>query len=298
MAYEQRWYSGNPGCLIVLLDQSGSMDEVVVGDKLGRRKCDLAAEIVNQTLSRLVDENTTMDSGVKDRAEVAVIGYGGSGVSSALGGFLTGQDIVSLSELAANIVRTEQQEVHGVDSRGEPIVTVVDHLVWVEPSAAGGTPMGEAFRKAHSLVEVWARAHPTSHPPVVINISDGGATDCGNSRDFTPYARQLVEVTTDDGNALLLNIHITEKQTTPIEYPAQIPDLGDVARDPVTVMLAKYLFDTASILPDVVLNRMQAEGTKIEAGARGFVFNGNGPSLTQMFVFVTPRPTGDIPMDR
>ena len=59
------------------------------------------------------------------------------------------------------------------------------------------------------------------------------------------------------------------------------------------VMLAKYLFDTASILPDVVRNRMQAEGTKVEAGARGFVFNGNGPSLTQMFVFVTP-----IPMDR
>ena len=297
MAYEQPWYSGNPGCLIILLDQSGSMDDVVVGDKEGRRKCDLAAEIVNRTLSGLVDENTTMDSGVKDRAEVAVIGYGGSGVSSALGGFLTGQDIVSLSELATNIVRTEQKKKHGVDARGEPIVTMVDHLIWIEPSADGGTPMGEAFRKARSLAEAWAGAHPTSHPPVVINISDGGATDCGNSRDFTPYALELSQVTMDDGNALLLNIHITEKQTTPIEYPIQLPNLGDAAGDPVTEMLAKYLFDTASVLPEVILGRMRAKGKKVEAGARGFVFNGNGPSLSQMFVFATPTKN-EFRMDR
>lgn len=296
MAYEQPWYAGNPGCLIILLDQSGSMEDVVAGDKHSRRKCDLAAEIVNQTLSRLVDSNTTME-GVKDRADVAVIGYGGSGVSSALGGFLTGQDIVSLSELAANIVRTEQKEKHSIDARGEPIITMVEHLIWIEPSAEGGTPMGEAFVKARRLAEEWVQAHPNSHPPVVVNVSDGGATDCGNARDFTAYARDLTQVTTNDGNVLLLNIHLTEKQTTPIEYPSQLPQLGDAAADPTTQMLAKYLFTSASVLPEVILNRMRARGKRVEDGSRGFVFNGNGPTLSQMFVFATPT-ANDFRMDR
>ena len=296
MPYEQPWYSGNPGCLIVLLDQSGSMEDVVEGDKEGRRKCDVAAEIVNQTLSRLVDTNTTMD-GVKNRAEVAVIGYGGSGVSSALGGWLADQDIVNLSELATNILRSEQREKHSVDARGEPIMTIVDHLIWVEPAASGGTPLGEAMRKARTLAEEWVKLHPNSHPPVVVNVSDGGATDCGNSRDFTPFAKELTDLTTDDGNVLLLNIHITEKQTTPIEYPEEQPDLGDVVIDPVTEKLARYLFESASPLPEVIRNRMRAKGKKVEEGARGFVFNGNGPTLSQMFVFATPTAS-DFRMDR
>jgi hypothetical protein len=296
MPYEQPWYAGNPGCLIILLDQSGSMDEVVVGDADGRRKCDLAAEIVNQTLSRLVDSNTTMD-GVKDRADVAVIGYGGSGVASALGGFLADQEIVRLSELAENVVRTEQKEKRGVDAQGRPIVTIVDHLIWVEPSANGGTPMGEALRKAHALATSWVAKNPVSHPPIVINVSDGGATDCGNARDFTPFARELRAVTTKDGTVLLLNIHITEKQTTPIEYPLALPNLGEGTVDPVTELLAKYLFDSASELPQVILGRMRAKGKKVEDGARGFVFNGNGPTLSQMFVFATPTAS-DFRMDR
>jgi hypothetical protein len=297
MPYEQPWYSGHPGCLIILLDQSGSMDEAVVGDKENRKKCELAADIVNQTLSRLVDSNGTMDGGVKNRADVAVIGYGGSGVSSALGGFLSDQEIIQLSDLAANVVRTEQEQKSGVDSRGEPIITSVDHLIWVEPSANGGTPLGEALRKAHLLAKDWAATHPDCHPPVVVNVSDGGATDCGNSRDFTSWARELREVSTNDGNVLLLNIHITEQQTTPIEYPIDMPNLNDSTADPMTVKLAQYLFDSASVLPDVILGRMRAMGKKVEAGARGFVFNGNSLALSQMFVFATPTAR-DFRMDR
>jgi hypothetical protein len=297
MPYEQPWYQGNPGCLIVLLDQSGSMDEPVEGDRQKRCKCDVAAEVVNRTLNRLVEDNTTMDA-VKDRAEVAVLGYGESGVASALDGLaMAGQSFAKLSDLAQNFLRVDKREKRTVDASGNTIVVTTEHLVWVEPSASGGTPLGEAFRQACTLAKEWIDAHPNGHPPLVVNVSDGGATDCGNSRDFTPYARELTSLASSDGNVLLLNIHVTGERRAPIEYPAVLPNLSDVVDDHTLETLARYLFDSASPLPEIIINRMAAKGKEVEQGARGFVFNGNGLSLAQMFVFATPS-AGDFDVNR
>lgn len=281
MPYERPWYSQNPGCLIVLIDQSGSMDEPIRGDSAGRHKCDIAATIVNNTLSRLANDNTT-NAGVKARAEVAIIGYGSNGVGSAFGGALSNRDFVTLPELKMQPLRVETRMKYETDETGEKIGTPVEFPIWVEAQANGGTPLGEALRAATHLAHTWAANHIDSHPPLVINITDGAATDCGPSRDFTQYARALTDISTADGSVLLLNCHISSTSVISLQYPADESLLSNA--DP----LAQMLFQTASVLPDNIRARMAARGVVAEPAAKGFIYNGDAVSLSDMFVFATP----------
>ena len=49
--------------------------------------------------------------------------------------------------------------------------------MWLEPKAAGKTPMCEAFQAAHEVIGGFVAEHPACFPPIVINITDGMATD-------------------------------------------------------------------------------------------------------------------------
>ena len=52
MAYERRLDRNNPGCMVFLVDQSGSMNEPVAGEQ--RSKADAVAEALNNLLYELV----------------------------------------------------------------------------------------------------------------------------------------------------------------------------------------------------------------------------------------------------
>ena len=100
MAYERRLDRNNPGCMVFLVDQSGSMSETVAGEQ--RSKADAVAEALNNLLYELVlrcikDEN----EGPRHYYDISVIGYG-PGVGSALGGALNGRDMVSIVDVADN----------------------------------------------------------------------------------------------------------------------------------------------------------------------------------------------------
>src|SRR6266699_2466152 len=106
--YSQAWSASRPGCLILLLDQSGSMSDPFgfAQAGAGRRKCDMVATVLNGFLNELIVTNTVAkkdgSTEVRPRADVAVIGYEGNFVGSVLGGELYGQDFVSLPELEMN----------------------------------------------------------------------------------------------------------------------------------------------------------------------------------------------------
>src|SRR4051812_29560374 len=73
----------NPTCLILLLDQSGSMVDPFSGDPTVR-KAEYVADVVNHTLHDLVIRCTKTEE-VRNYYHVSVIGYGGQ-VGSAFGG--------------------------------------------------------------------------------------------------------------------------------------------------------------------------------------------------------------------
>src|SRR5256714_11936972 len=73
--------------------------------------------------------------------------------------------------------------------------------VWFDPYSKGGTPMCAALKEATKITQAWCQEHPNGFPPIVINITDGEATD----GDLVAEARNVAAVSGDDGSAVLFN---------------------------------------------------------------------------------------------
>ena len=72
--YSAQITRANPTCIILLIDQSGSMSDPFSGDS-SRKKADFVAEVVNHTLHDLVIRCTKTEE-VRNYYHVSVIGYG------------------------------------------------------------------------------------------------------------------------------------------------------------------------------------------------------------------------------
>jgi hypothetical protein len=258
MPYSAEISRANPSCFIFLIDQSGSMAEPIAGSD-GRRKCDSVADAINRLLHNLIIK-CARGEGVRNFYEVCVIGYGAQ-VYPAFSGPLAGRDLVPLSEVASSPGRVEERQQQVDDGAGGTVTKRLKFPVWFEPVAKGTTPMGQALSLAHHLLEPWVSKHPTSYPPIVINITDGEATDSGP----VPQAEALTSLGTNDGNVLLFNCHISNKPLPPIVFPETDGDLPDT--------LAATLFQISSSLPDKLRDLARAENFDLGPQARGFAFN-------------------------
>lgn len=280
MPYTKQWGSTHPGCLIILLDRSGSMSSRFGGKQLGAgsAKCDMVATVLNGLLHEFVRTNT-VGAVVKPRADIAVLGYG-SHVGSALAGPLASKPFVSLSDLIQNPLRVETRMRKEVTDDNQLIETQVSFPIWVEPVASNGTPMAEGLQLARQLASQWVASHPDNYPPVVINVTDGEA-----NTDIRPAVAKLLKLGTSDGSLLFFNCHITTLTDQPLTFPVRE---SEVPND----QYARLLFSLSSIIPDTARDNIrQAVGATIPSGARGFIFNGDAGSVRQMFTFATVGAT-------
>lgn len=285
--YRAQWGGTHPGCIIFLLDQSGSMIAPFGAGQpnSGERKCDMVATVLNGFLQELIRTNIIIGPGgvpdIRPRADIAVIGYEGTAIGSALSGSLAGLDFVSLPQLQVDPVKIESYEIKEISPMtGQEVTRTIEVPIWVRPKAGGGTPMCAALLRAKELAGQWAASHPYNYPPVVINVTDGQSTD----GDPTPIAYELCQISTDDGQTLLFNVHITETRGMLVEYPASEADLsGD--------KFARMLFNMSSEIPETSRLMLGNIGKSLEPGARGMIFNGNAMSVRAMFVFGTIAAT-------
>jgi uncharacterized protein YegL len=253
MAYERRIDSLHPCCLVLLLDQSYSMLEPIAGGTNGS-KAEAAAAAVNSVLRRLAGD------GVGDPApcHVAVIGYGHE-VRTALSGSLRDRELVDASELAAHAPTC------------------------VEPVASGATPMSAALERARVTVAAWVESHPSSFPPVVVNVSDGAATD----GDPASVGQALRALRTDDGPTLIFNATVSSLGDDTIAFAADVGDLPDDAHD---------LFDLSSVIPLRMHPVAHRLGQSLDPGSRGLVVNAGPATLALLLeiamspLFVDPKP--------
>jgi hypothetical protein len=267
MAYGAEISRGNPTCFIFLLDQSGSM-----ADSFGEhavRKADFVADAVNRTLHDLVIRCTKTEE-VRNYYEIAVIGYG-SRVQPVLSGSLTGKILTPISELADAPARVERRNKKVPDGAGGIVEQQVGFPIWVDPGAAGKTPMCQAFELVKSTLEEWLPGHKTSFPPIVLHLTDGESTD----GDPSELGRQIGQYATQDGEALLLNCHVSSHYRGKVQYPSDESDLPDD--------FAKMLFRISSVLPDQFCRAGEQIGLDVRAGARGCVFNGDPVAVAQFF---------------
>jgi hypothetical protein len=248
----------NPTCFVFLVDQSGSMEQPFAG-QADKRKADGVADALNRLLQNLVLKCAKAD-GIRDFFHVGIVSYGGR-VTSAFGGALGGQSLVPVSQVANNPLRVEVRTRKVDDGAGGLAEQHFKFPVWFEARPTGRTPMCEALRLAKEYLQGFLGRQPNCYPPLVLNITDGKPTD-GDPRD---PAKELRGLASKDGNVLLFNAHLSDKQNRPIEFPHDEAGLPDD--------FAKLLFRMSSPLPPKLLDAAKADGFAVGAESRGFVFN-------------------------
>jgi hypothetical protein len=292
--YNQPWVGMQPGCLIFLLDQSASMADPFgfVQPDTGKRKCDMAAAVINNFLNELITINTLPkadgSSEVKPRADIAIMGYSNGIVHSLLDGALAGRMFVNLPELQRRPLSIETRMNREIDALGRTIEIPITFPIWVKPEARGDAPMCAALRNAQLLATQWVATHRDSYPPLVINITDGK----GDDGDPTELVHQLCQISTTDGQVLLYNVHITDLNYPPMDYPVNEDELPN---DPYV----KQLFSMSSIIPEP--NRVNIEWMfehPFPRKARGFILNGYATSIRCMFNFASMPSHQPLNSDR
>ena len=266
--YSSQITRANPTCVVMLIDQSGSMADPFGGDQV-TRKADFVANVVNHTLHDLVIRCTKTEE-VRNYYHVAVVGYGRR-VGSAFGAPLASRDLVPVAEVADNPLRIEAGYRRVPDGAGGFVEMPVRFPLWILPQADGGTPMCQAFAHVRRILQNWLAEHPRGFPPTVLHLTDGESSD----GDPTEVGREIMSLGTDDGRVLLFNCHVSARRSYKVEYPPESSALPDT--------FARTLYEISSPLPDNFLGAAQQLGVQASPGSRGFVFNADPSSVVQFY---------------
>lgn len=265
----------NPAAIVILVDQSGSMqDELVFRDET-MSKANAVAQIVNSLLDEILNRCTKTE-GIRDYFDIAMIEYGGKSAKEAKfawQGKLEGKEWVNMTELAENPLSTKIEKIQ-VEQWGETVESERLVKTWLTPLAKYQTPMLPALKMATNLLEEWIATHDTGdhYPPIVFNITDGAATDAKED-ELLEAAKHIQSLHTTDGHTLLFNIHIDHRLHDSVFFPRRNSELpNDV--------YAKLLYNMSSVLPSC-FNSIIANARKedITGNYTAMVFNGNAQAL-------------------
>ena len=284
MPYTADISRNNPGCFLFLLDQSGSMKDAL-GGQPGMRKMDEAADAVNRVLDA-ISQRCSQGMDIRDYFDIGIITYttdvsGNAMLGSALPETSPEQPFLKVSEVV-DVAEVEERQVKEPDGAGSTVEVTKKFPVWLRPTASYGTPMCEALSAASKALQEWTALHPDSYPPMVINVTDGDATD-GNPEAL---AQEIMALETNDGNVLIYNIHLSEMDTMPAQYPDKE---SDVPPDEY----AKQMFRMSSVFPDPVVKLADDMGLPVTTGSRGYVYNANIEALVQ-FLDIGTRAASDL----
>lgn len=216
------------------------MAEETLFERRKTTKAEALADVTNLLIEEIIN-HSHRDRYIGDYFDVGVIGYSGEKATSLLGGGMN--RIVDLDAMNTPLKNVQLQRTL---PSGEYCSTLVDRRQWITPEAKGRTPMGDALRMAKRMCASWCRKHPESFPPIVINITDGEATDAGEEK-IRELAEKIKSTSTNDGNTLLMNIHLAAHHDTPAE-PLRFP----TEATPLPINRhSRLLHDTASTLPSL-----------------------------------------------
>ena len=276
--YDKNISTNEPALVLFLIDQSGSMGGYWGGT--GVHKKDLASNALNRSLYDLALHACLNPDGVADRLHVGIISYGDPGVNQIIGGS-TGWE-------AATVWCTAYNRVSKVPVGHDGSRVVEEEIpIWVEPRANNGTPMGAALSLAAVVVSRHCTAHPSSHPPIVINVTDGEAGG------ISEPARRVRSCSTENGSALLLTIQISSDGGHPLLFPPSTP--------PAASRATQDLFAISSEVPGPMASRARAMGVHVPEGGRGIVLNADPLALTNFLQIGTTLVIGQdlsmIPLD-
>ncbi|MFO0802611.1 MAG: hypothetical protein U0791_05745 [Gemmataceae bacterium] len=272
MPYSAQISRTNPACILLLIDQSKSMEEPFTGTD--QAKSVVVADAVNRLLQNIVLRSAKAD-GVRDYFHVGVIGYGKK-LQAGLGGSLPHDVLVPISRLGDKPLRIENRTKTVTAPNGNRVEQTVKFPVWFDAEASGTTPMVEAFAAAGLAVSGFINKYPHAYPPIVLNLTDGKPSD-GNPQ---ANARAIRNLATSDGNALVFNLLLSTKPGLSVYFL----DTEDALVDDYS----KLLFRMSSELPPRMREAAKAEGFAVFQKARGVVYNAD-PTAVVRFLDIGTR---------
>lgn len=277
MPYSAEISRTNPACVLILIDQSKSMDEPFAGqpDKL---KSEGVADAVNRLIQNMVLKCAKID-GVRDYFHVGLIGYGGE-LRAGLGGTLPDEVLIPISKLADKPLRVENRVRLVEDGDGGTVEQNVKFPVWYDPIAKGRTLMNGAFEAAELIISSFILSYPESYPPIVLNITDGKPSDANP----LPVVKRLMKLASADGPILVFNLLLSAEPKPPLYFL----DDESLLLDTYT----KLLFRMSSTLPPKLIQAAKADGFPVNTGARGVVFNADLVAVVRFLDIGTRVTTG------
>ncbi|TXD51683.1 MULTISPECIES: hypothetical protein [unclassified Polaribacter] len=242
-----------------------------MSDKFGNAlhtKADEVADAVNDILYEIGLRCIGSSGELKNRFEIAIIGYGKepNSVLSGWEGQLSGKWVVPIKNVF-----------------DYPLGEEDDKPIWIKPAAGSNTPMTKAFENAKRLCNDWINwgNHRDCHPPIVINITDGEATDSGSSfNKLKQEVENIKDLYTNYGQAKILNIHISNKSGDKLLFPNEV-NTGD--------RFERLLFELSTSLDENMIRIAKQKGYNIDHNAKGYVFNGNATDLINFLNIGTPQ---------
>lgn len=274
MNYENFFTRANPGLVIILVDQSKSMEDPWSG---GKTLAEQTALSINRCIAEMglrFTSGTTM----KNSANIVIIGYGGI-KDSWEANLIQNGSIVDLFNDDTIPVQHLKQKIS--DGAGGILEIDVDLKEFVTPTAVWGTPMASAFQLADAIVKEWIERPLDSEDengntitrdaskdpvPLVVNISDGEPSDSAD--DVRKYAQEILETACPDGNPLIFNIHLSANGGKEVSMPMDESALP--ANDP----MSKLLFDISARLPESMVQAAIESGfPEAKTGVKTFMSN-------------------------
>ncbi|NCC11091.1 MAG: DUF4433 domain-containing protein [Bacteroidia bacterium] len=281
-AYTAQITRNAPTAFLFLVDNSISMNRMTTFNGERMMLSEAVARIVNHQINELV-LRCIKSTEVRHYYDIAVIGYG-SEAYSGWQGSLEGRDFVSPQELKENpfkviTTKVEKRTRKGVDLKE------VEKVQWIEPrNDANHTRMNLAFQRAQTLLTQWLEQHAAQdcYPPTVIHITDGEYNG-GTTRDeMIQLANELKSMSTNDGNVLLFNVHVTPEEGEAFAFPADKSEISNSR-------YATTLFDLSSLLPmryNDAISALRNDGVNKRRAA--MAVNANMSTLVQLMDIGTP----------
>tara|TARA_B110000438_G_scaffold300592_2_gene353355 strand:+ start:379 stop:1251 length:873 start_codon:yes stop_codon:yes gene_type:complete len=223
---------------------------------------------------------------IRPYVDLAIIGYGTS-IRSATPKIPMEQLPFSVTELQKSYIAKNEIDDSNIGDFSKP------RYEWVEEMSSGTTSMLAALQKAKEITEKWISNHRNSFPPMILNITDGMATDdlvlldrfqhgtLGDmsTLDLVTTVKEIQKLATTDGNVLLCNAHVSPDEMSQITYPTNTQNIENP--------LAELMFEMSSVIPSTLLETGKEMGLPIQSGSRLFLYNAEVTSLLNFLRFGT-----------
>ena len=241
--YRERVSRSKPGLIVMILDDSGSMTEILPGTNKPKYQWveQYAGVIFKELLSR-----STVASGdtaeIRPRYFVYTIPYGS----------------------APSIWPAGATEELPIDALIKAYGAAGNKLGL--SGGLGGTDARAAFEQAYNFLQgaISNERYQKSFPPMVFHLTDGMSAS-----DASPVAQQIAQLSTSDGNALVVNAFMGAKTSLKYRDPGDFPGYQTEA-EAGPDGYSQNLFRMSSAAPDTIrMNLVEMQiFPQFQAGAR------------------------------